>query len=206
MERKRVPRSRLWWGGMIGVCVVVAAMIAVLCLLQPKPTEPSTVDAAVPGLAGPTARDTATDSDAPVIGHRVGDVAPPFSLPSLAGESISLSNYRGRLVILDFWASWCAPCRLSMPSLEAMARDLGEDVVLLGVSLDRTEAGARSYVDSRGYTDLVALYGSFSEARDVARDYRVLGIPRTFLIDREGIIRFAGHANLLSRGLIESLL
>jgi thiol-disulfide isomerase/thioredoxin len=206
MEKKRAPRSRLWWGGVIGVCVVVAAMIATLCLVQLKPTQPSTVDTSVPGLAGPTVQEPATDPDAPVIGYRVGDVAPPFSLPSLAGESISLSDYRGRLVILDFWASWCVPCRLSMPSLEAMARDLGEDVVLVGVSLDRTEAEARSYVNSRGYADLVALYGSLSEARDVAGDYRVLGIPRTFVIDREGIVRFAGHPGRLSRDLVESLL
>jgi thiol-disulfide isomerase/thioredoxin len=206
MEKRRAPRSRLWWGGVIGVCAVVAAMIAALCLLQLKPTEPATVDTSVPGLPGPTVQDPATDPNAPVVGYRVGDVAPPFLLPSLDDDSISLSDYRGRLVILDFWASWCVPCRLSMPSLEAMARELGDDVVLLGVSLDRTETEARSYVDSRGYTDLVALYGSLSEARGVARDYGVLGIPRTFVIDREGIVRFAGHPGRLSRHLVESLL
>ena len=206
MEKKRVPRSRLWWGGVIGVCVVVAAMIAALCLLQVRSTDPATVDTSVPGLPGPTVQDPATDSDAPVIGYRVGNHAPQFSLPSLDDDSISLSDYRGRLVILDFWASWCVPCRLSMPSLEAMARELGDDVVLLGVSLDRSEAEARSYVRSRGYTDLVALYGSLSAARGVARDYGVLGIPRTFVIDREGIVRFAGHPGHLSRHLVESLL
>ena len=206
MKKKRAPRSRLWWSGVIGVCAVVAAMIATLCLLQLKPTEPSTVDASVPGLAGPIVQDPAMDSDAPAIGYRVGNHAPQFTLPSLAGESIALSDYRGRLVILDFWASWCVPCRLSMPSLEAMARELGDDVVLLGVSLDRSEAEARSYVDSRSYSDLVVLYGSLSEARGVARDYGVLGIPRTFVIDREGIVRFAGHPGRLSRHLVESLL
>lgn len=204
--KRRGPRARLWWGGVIGVCLIVAAMIATLCLLQPEPTEPSTVDTSIPGPADPTAQDLATDPDAPVIGHRVGDIAPPFSLPSLAGDSVSLSDYRGRLVILDFWASWCVPCRLSMPSLEAMARDLGEEVVLIGVSLDRSEAEARSYVDSRGYASLVALYGSLSQSRGIARDYSVLGIPRTFVIDREGIVRFAGHPGHLSRHLVESLL
>ena len=196
MGSERTRRSKLWWAGVIGVFLVVAAMITTLCLLQLRPAEPSTVDASVPGLADP---------DAPVIGHHVGDAAPPFSLPSLTGESISLSDYRGQLVILDFWASWCIPCLLSMPSLEAMARELGDDVILVGVSLDRTEAEARSYVDSRGYTDLVALYGSLSEARGVANEYGVLGIPRTFVIDREGIVRFAGHPSLLTRNLITSL-
>jgi thiol-disulfide isomerase/thioredoxin len=206
MEKERKRRSMLWWAGLIGVCAVVAAMIAVLCLLQLRSTEPSTVDTSVPGPADPAVRDVANDPDEPVVGHRVGNVAPSFSLRSLADESTSLSDYRGRIVILDFWASWCVPCRLSMPSIEAMARELGDDVVLIGVSLDRSEAEARSYVDSRDYTDLVALYGSLNEARGVATDYGVLGIPRTFVIDRVGIVRFAGHPNLLSRDLVESLL
>jgi thiol-disulfide isomerase/thioredoxin len=206
MEEERTRRSRLWWSGVIGVCAVVAAMIAALCLLQQRSAEPSTVDVSVPGIADPSGRDPASEPEEPVVGYRVGNVAPSFSLSSLADESASLVDYRGRVVILDFWASWCVPCRLSMPSLEAMARELGEDVVLIGVSLDRTEADARSYVNTRGYTDLVALYGSLSEARGVATDYGVLGIPRTFVIDREGIVRFAGHPSRLSRNLVESLL
>jgi thiol-disulfide isomerase/thioredoxin len=206
MQERRTRKSRLWWGGVIGVCAVVAAMIAVLCILQLQSTAPPTVDTSVSGPAAPAARDLESDPDKPIVGHRVGNVAPPFSLRSLANETTSLSDYRGRVVILDFWASWCVPCRLSMPSLEAMAREFGEDVVLIGVSLDRSEAEARSYVESRGYGELVALYGTLSEARGVAADYGVLGIPRTFVIGREGIVRFAGHPNLLSRDLVESLL
>ena len=91
MEKRRGPRWRPWWGGVIGVCAVVAAMIAVLCLLQLRSTEPPTVDTSVPGLAGATVQDPAADSDAPVVGYRVGDVAPPFSLPSLSGEPMSLA-------------------------------------------------------------------------------------------------------------------
>jgi len=206
MEKERARRSKLWWVGVVGVSVVVAAMIAALCLLRLEKTEPATVDTSVPGLAGPSGSEPATESSSPAVGHRVGDVAPSFSLPTLDGEPISLSDYAGRVVILDFWASWCVPCRLSMPSLEAMARDLGDEVVLVGVSLDRTETDARSYVASKDYSDLVPLYGSLTQARAVAGDYGVLGIPRTFVIDRDGIVRFAGHPSRLSRNLVESLL
>ena len=204
MENERAPRSKLWWAGVIGVFVVAAAMIAALYLLQLKRLQPTTVDTSVPGLAGQTSSTPTTDPGEPVIGSRVGNIAPPFTLPSLDGAPVSLSDYVGRVVILDFWASWCVPCRLSMPSLEATAGELGDDVVLLGVSLDRTEAEARSYVDSREFSALIPLYGSLSEARVVAGDYGVLGIPRTFVIDREGIVRFAGHPNLLTRRLVES--
>ncbi len=191
---------------MTGVVLVVGAMIASLCLLQNEQPAPSTIDTTVPGLGGPSTPGSSTDSGGRTVGHRVGDVAPVFTLPALDGKPIALSDYRGRLVILDFWASWCVPCRLSMPSLAAMAEELGEDVVLVGVSLDRSEVDARSYVDTRDYTNLIALYGSLSAARAVADDYGVRGIPRTFVIDREGVVRFAGHPNLLKRATIEAFL
>ena len=206
MADGRARGSRGRWAAVIGVCVVVAAMIAVLCLVGPRAPEPSTIDTSVSGLPEPLDPEPSSPPSGPTVGHRVGDVAPAFSLPTLDGERISLSDFRGRLVILDFWASWCVPCRLSMPTLEAMVGDLGEDVVLLGVSLDRSETDARTYVDAKGYTDLIPLYGSLGAARSVAGDYGVLGIPRTFVIDRQGIVRFAGHPNLLGRDLVESLL
>jgi len=93
-----------------------------------------------------------------------------------------------------------------MPTIEEMAGDLGDDVVLLGISLDRSEAEARSYIESKQYTELVVVYGSLSAARAVATDYGVLGIPRTFVLDREGVVRLPRHPNLLQRNLIESLL
>jgi len=206
MEPKRTPRSKLWWGGLIGVCVVVAAMIATLCALQlGGPKAPETVEISVPA-APPPAVAAEPEPEGPAVGHRVGETAPPFSLELLDGTPMSLADHRGRVVILDFWASWCVPCRLSMPTLEETARELGDDVILLGVSLDRTEAEARAYVEARGYTELVTVYSSLREARAVAGDYAVLGIPKTFVIDRGGVVRFAGHPNLLTRSLIESLL
>jgi len=206
MDERRAPRSRLWWASVVGVCVVVAAMIATLVLLREPARNPETIDTSVPGLSEPVTSDLTAETDEPAFGNQVGDMAPPFSLPTFDGETVSLADYRGRLVILDFWASWCVPCRLSMPTLEAIAGELGGDVILLGVSLDRSEADARAYVQAKAYTDLVAVYGSLTAARAVASTYGVLGIPRTFVIDRDGVVRFAGHPSLLRRDLIESLL
>jgi thiol-disulfide isomerase/thioredoxin len=190
----------------IGVCGVVAAMIVTLVLIREPIPEPSTVDTSVPGISDPLHLEEPEETDERTVGNQVGDVAPLFSLPTLDGETVSLFDYRGRLVILDFWASWCVPCRLSMPTLEAMAGELGDDVILLGVSLDRSAADARAYVEAKAYTDLVTLYGSLTSARAVASTYGVLGIPRTFVIDREGVVRYAGHPSLLQRELVESLL
>ncbi len=199
--------SGLWWIGLLGVATVVGVTIALVSLLQPDPTEPTTVESSVSGLSPSHGEDPPPEEvSTPRPGHAVGDIAPGFSLPALDGSMVALSDYRGQIVLLDFWASWCAPCRVSMPSLVEMARAFGEDVVLIGISLDRSEGDARSYVSSRGYEELVALYGSLGEARAVAGTYGVLGIPKTFVIDREGIVRFADHPSLLTQSLVESLL
>ena len=79
-------------------------------------------------------------------------------------------------------------------------------MVLLGVSLDRTARDATSYLEASGSSRLVALWGSLAQAREVARVYGIVGIPHTFVIDREGIIRFADHPARLSDALLESCL
>jgi len=204
MRRQQRGISRLRLIALLGSCAVVAGVIAGLCLSRPRLNEPAPLDTPVPPVHGLSPEEPPPPPSA-AIGHRVGDAAPDFSLRSLRGETISLSDYRGRFVILDFWASWCVPCRLSMPSLVALAGELGDKVVLLGVSLDRSEADATSYVAARGYEELVAVYGSQTAAQGVADMYGVLGIPRTFVIDRDGIVRFAGHPTSLTRGFLESL-
>jgi len=139
------------------------------------------------------------------IGHRVGQQARDFTLPTFAGNPVSLSDYRGDVVVLDFWASWCIPCRLTMPVIEELVQQFPE-IVLLGVSLDRSRSDAVAYLESRAESTMIAVYGSLSAASAVSRDYAVSGIPRTFVIDREGIIRFADHPANLTARTIESLL
>jgi peroxiredoxin len=119
--------------------------------------------------------------------------APDFSLAALDGATVTLSSLRGDIVILDFWASWCAPCTRTLPSLHDLASRLaGRGVVLLAVSLDRTADAAAAYADSLGLVLGSVLYGSLDEARAVRDLYGVGGIPHTFVIDREGWIRFSG--------------
>jgi cytochrome c biogenesis protein CcmG, thiol:disulfide interchange protein DsbE len=166
----------------------------------PSPTaEPSVLEDAPPEPAEPTPTE-------PVVGIGVGQRAPDFSLPSLDGDEVSLSDFLGSVVILDFWASWCGPCKSTMPGLDAMVRALGSDVVLLGVSLDRTAEDATRYLSANSYDVMVAVYGSYAAASRVAQRYAVQGIPRMFLIDRDGIIRFVGHPSSFSRSTIDPLL
>jgi peroxiredoxin len=141
------------------------------------------------------------------VGSHIGERAPDFTLASLNGQTVSLSQFRGRVVILDFWASWCGPCRATMPDVHALWRDLAaRGVDLIGVSLDRTASAATSYLAAGGFDDMIALWESLSAASAVASLYGVRAIPRTVVIDRSGIVRFNNHSALLDRALVESLL
>ncbi len=126
-------------------------------------------------------------------------LAPDFSLPSLDGEMVTLSGLRGSVVVIDFWASWCSPCRKSFPGLDALVSKYADQgVVLLVVSLDKTAQRARDYLTDNGYSTDNVLWGSLEAARDVKALFGVVGIPKTFLIDRIGLIEYAGHPDNLT--------
>jgi len=221
-HRDKSPR---WLLPLVAVVLVaVAGVIAARLIIDrpetstlPTPAVTATGDPSNAGQSVEADADTPTDptpstpasqnEQVPPVGTAVGDRAPNFTLPDLAGQPVSLSEFRGKVVILDFWASWCAPCRASMPSLESLYESVKADgVVMLGVSLDRSQGDAASFLKSNGYDDLVALYGSLSAAQGVASRYGVYGIPHTFIIDRQGIIRFSNHPMRLSASLLQSLL
>ena len=128
------------------------------------------------------------------VGTQVGQRAPAFTLEDLEDEKVSLSDFLGNVVILDFWASWCSPCRYSLPHLENLGesyRDQG--VVVLGVNLDESRQDAESYLEQSGYSNIITLWESYPAAQAVKHLYAVAGIPHTFLIDRQGIIRYSDH-------------
>lgn len=156
-------------------------------------------------LSSAVVSDQEEPSDVP-IGIRIGQRAPDFDLRSLENEPVSLSDFLGQIVILDFWATWCGPCKLTMPGLDTIALSLAPDVVLLGVNLDRNAADAADYLASNNFDAMVALHESYASAFAIFRTYGDGGIPRTFVIDRGGIIRYVGHPARLSRQAIERLL
>jgi peroxiredoxin len=115
--------------------------------------------------------------------------APDFTLESLSGKRISLKDYRGKVVFLNFWATWCLPCRDEMPLMEALHREF-KDQGLAVVAVDFREDKATV----RRFFDELAL--SFEAALDldgeVSEQYGALSLPLTYLIDRDG--RFVGKA------------
>jgi thiol-disulfide isomerase/thioredoxin len=112
----------------------------------------------------------------------LGNPAANFSLPDLSGQSHSLASMRGKVVLLDFWASWCGPCRRSMPHIEALHREYGpRGLVVLGVNSE-TAAKAKDYLQANGFTFPTLV----DNGGNVGQQFQVSGIPTTVLIDRSG--------------------
>lgn len=110
-------------------------------------------------------------------------IAPDFTLQDLDGKTVSLSDFRGKVVVLDFWATWCPPCRASIPGLERLHRTYSQKgLVLLAVSLD--EGGWEDVKSFR--TEYGISYTILKGTEDVASKYLVRSIPMLVVIDREG--------------------
>lgn len=109
--------------------------------------------------------------------------APAFTLPGVDGESISLDSFEGKTVLLNFWATWCPPCRAEMPSMQRMYDELeDEGVVLVAVNLQEPENTVKSFLEENGYTFPVLL----DITGGVGALYGARSIPQTYLIDTEG--------------------
>jgi peroxiredoxin len=115
-----------------------------------------------------------------------GDRAPDFSAPGLTGGVVSLASYRGKVVYLDFWASWCGPCAQALPALDALRQEFppGEFQVV-AVNVDRQPSLAKAFLHKRpiGYPSAQDPQGA------IPASFGVDSMPTSFLIDREGIVR-----------------
>jgi thiol-disulfide isomerase/thioredoxin len=116
---------------------------------------------------------------------RIGATAPDFEWTDLDGKTLRLSSYRGKVVVVNFWATWCLPCREEMPALQRVAAS-EPDVVVLEVDLMEPGDKARSFLDSLGLDRLQPVLDSDGAT---TRRYGVLTLPSTFFVDRDGVIR-----------------
>ncbi|HEY65307.1 MAG TPA: TlpA family protein disulfide reductase [Caldilineae bacterium] len=142
-------------------------------------------------------------SGTPMIGRgaRVDFLAPDFTLNNLDGDPVSLSDYQGQVVILNFWATWCPPCREEMPTLEEVYRDRVRDgLVVLGVNQMEPADRVREFLESLNLTFPVVL----DTRGEVARLYRVRAYPTTYFIDRGGVIRDMVIGGPMSEALLRS--
>ncbi len=131
---------------------------------------------------------------APEVGHP----APDFTLKDLDGNLVRLSDLRGKAVFINFWATWCPPCRAEMPEIEAVHQEYKDKgVVVLGVDISEPESTVRQYIQQGGFSWTIVLDGT----GEVARDYQIAAIPASFFLDREGIIRAVNIGAMTKRAM-----
>jgi peroxiredoxin len=119
-----------------------------------------------------------------------GQLAPDFVLKSSSGDNLRLSEFRGDVVMINFWATWCGPCRQEMPLLDELySRYQRVGFSLLGVNIDDDSRRAMQMIDDLGVSFPVL----FDEAREVSRLYQVEAMPVTVLVDRDGNVRHIHH-------------
>ena len=135
----------------------------------------------------------------------MGSKAPNFTLRDLQGEAVSLSQFRGKKVILNFWASWCTPCKIELPHFQTLwARtNPGADYVMLAVAGSQSEESViRDFVSDGNYTFTVCL----DPNDDAFNKYELTSIPKTYFIDKDGVIRRIQQGMFTGPGEIEFLL
>jgi len=135
-----------------------------------------------------------------------GTPAPEISLPDISGQTVSLSSLKGTVVLIDFWASWCGPCRKNNPNLLALYekfKDKGFEI--LGVSVDKSNTDWKSAIAKDGLTwkQLIDNAGWNSQA---TIDYGVEAIPASFLVDRKGTVRGVNLEGRELDGMVKKLL
>ncbi len=166
---------------------ILPALVAIALALALGCAERTLVPMSEAGRA--PAATTLTSTTSPATFSRdvsplvVGEAAPGFELQALDGGEVSLEGLRGNVVVLNFWASWCQPCRQEMPDFQqAWEEHRDQGVVFLGVAVDDTELEASRFAQQVGVTYPLAL----DQTGDVARAYRIQGVPSTYFIDRQG--------------------
>ncbi len=115
----------------------------------------------------------------------VGEAAPVFTLQDDRGADVSLDRYRGRVVLMNLWASWCPPCRAEMPDLQRLANaNAGKPLTIVGVNEGESPQRAREFADSLG----IAFPIWIDSSQRYGRTYVALGLPTTVILDRRGVV------------------
>jgi cytochrome c biogenesis protein CcmG, thiol:disulfide interchange protein DsbE len=131
----------------------------------------------------------------------VGDLAPDFTLEGMDGNMVSLTDYRGEFVILNFFASWCPPCREEAPELQAFEEEYGDQAKLLILSRAEPKVQVQEFIEEFKSTSTYLL--DYNDS--MAKPYGVVGQPETFFIDESGVIRYHHVGPMTKKFMVETV-
>ncbi len=149
--------------------------------------------------------DQPQQSSQPPQGSYIGNPAPDFTLTDMQGRQVTLSQFRGKVVLLNFWATWCPPCREEMPSMERLYQRFKEQgLVMLAVNVEENGFQAVSSFLSRHPHSFPILLDSNADAQNL---YRVYRFPESFLIDRNGNVvdKIIGGRDWMSEPIVKKI-
>jgi len=130
-------------------------------------------------------RQQVAEQSRPALSGPSQPVAPDFALPTLDGGSVRMADLRGKVVLLNFWATWCPPCRVEIPHFQEASTTYNGQVLIVGVDDGESRAQVAPFAHEMGITYPVPLDSN----SEVARHYRVNSLPTTFFIDADGVIQ-----------------
>jgi thiol-disulfide isomerase/thioredoxin len=137
------------------------------------------------------------------VGLREGELAPDFAFSSFEGERLKLSDYRGRAVLLNFWATWCGPCRVELPDMETMLqRYQDQELAVIAVNNGESLAAGQRFLDP---LEVRLTAFAYDPRQTIVKRYSLVGMPTSYFINAEGVI-VRVVAGQLSIGLMESVL
>ncbi len=150
----------------------------------------------------PSPRAAAASETMPAPAPVVGAPAPDFTLADLSGTQVSLSDFKGQVVLLNFWATWCPPCKLEMPTLQQHYVDFKDQgLVVVGVEAGEPKAEVQAFAAEQRLTFPILA----DEKSAVTDQYRVLALPTTFVIDRQGVI-VRQHRGMMDEAQVDEYL
>ena len=182
---------------LVAIALLTMALALAACNQQSPPSSTAETATSAPTLAinSPTPAPTATPApkkEKTAEKKEQGDdtdeypMAYDFTAKNLlTGETFSLSDYRGKIVFLNFWGSWCPPCRMEMPGFQKVYEQYGDDVMIIGVGINDSPGNLIEFAKSIGVTYPIV----HDRTSEVARHYRIRSLPTTYRIDQEGRVR-----------------
>ena len=149
-------------------------------------------------MSGGTAPvDTSNLEVAPVV----DSLAPDFTLENIEGEMVSLSDFRGKAVLVNFWATWCGPCRVEMPAIQSRFEAHSDNLVVLAVDNNEPQPAVAAFFDELQLT----FPGLLDPGGEIQELYRVRGYPSSYFLDPDGVVRVV-HIGVMTEGQLDDYL
>ena len=179
---ERLTRRQKRWARNVAVLGVVAAGLALIVFLaDPFAGPPTAIDANGQEVE-------AGVIDTPGAFPRVGITAPDFLLPDYEQAAVQLSDFQGKVVFVNFWASWCTFCEEEMADIVRVAEEYPDELVVLAVNRGESKSTARGWTEALGFPALPNMHWVLDEREDVTDEYRVGGMPQSFVIGPDGTV------------------